>query len=293
MTEKITYKDSRYVLTWLDTALKKEWQKYTATPVTPDMIPGHDTAQAWGYVVAGYFLIEQGLKAVLHMRGGEPPKIHALSGLFTKLPAEDQNVLREYYDDFRHAFPGMSSFPLTMLDDFLENLDGGRNSQGRHIGSFDWRYFLTEEGRGASMPLVSINVMHEIVYGCVNLIESIHKGDNKAAEAIYSWRLQWSREEFHEDWLTVRMNSSGWGKEGDRIEILWGPDYDGRHDYLVFKGDKLQLFFGPLPKADEVELPMIDKRSELESFDPVEGFRSIGVSFPERRQKPEVYHIMY
>ena len=293
MTEKITYKDPRYVLTWLDTALKKEWQKYTATPVTPDMIPGYDIAQAWGYVVAGYFLIEQGLKAVLYMRGGEPPKIHALSGLFTKLSAEDQNVLREYYDDFRHAFPGISSFPLTTLDGFLKNLDGGRNNQGRHIGSFDWRYFPTEEGKGASMPLVSINVMHEIVYGCVNLIKSIHKGDNKAAEGIYSWRLWWSRSEFHEDWLTVRVNSSGWGKERDRIEILWGPDYNGRHDYLVFKGDKLQSFFGPLPKANEVELPMIDKRSELESFDPVEGFRSIGVSFPERRQKPETRHIMY
>ena len=193
MTEKMTYKDPLYVLTWLYTALKKERQKHIETPVTPDMIPGHEAAQAWGYVVAGYFLIEQGFKAVLYMRDGKPPKIHALSDLFTELPAEDQDVLRAYYDDFCHAFPGMDSFPLTTLDDFLINLDGERN-----IGSFDWRYFLTEEGRGASMPLVSINVMHEIVYGCVNLIESIHKGDNKAAEDIYSWRLQCSRQEFHE-----------------------------------------------------------------------------------------------
>ena len=291
MTDKTTYKDPLYVLGWLDTALKKEWQKYTATPVTPDMFPSHEIAQAWGYVVAGYFLIEQGIKAVLYMRGGEPPKIHALSVLFAKLPAEDQDVLRAYYDDFCHTFPGMSLFPMTTLDDFLMNLDGGRNSQS--IGSFDWRYFLTEEGRGASMPLVSINVMHEVVYGCVNLIESIYKGDDKAAGNIYSWRLQRSRSGFHWNWLTVRANSSGWGEEGDRIEILWGPDYDDRYDYLVFKGDNWRTFFEPLPKAGEVELPIIDKRSELESFDPVEGFRSIGVSFPVRRQKPEDYHIMY
>ena len=47
-------------------------------------------AQAWGYVVAGYFLLEQGLKAVLYVRGVEPPKTHALSVLFAELSAEDQ-----------------------------------------------------------------------------------------------------------------------------------------------------------------------------------------------------------
>ena len=62
MTDKITYKKPLYVSAWLNAALKKEWQKYAATPVTPDMMPGHEAAQAWGFVVAGYFLIEQGLK---------------------------------------------------------------------------------------------------------------------------------------------------------------------------------------------------------------------------------------
>ncbi len=294
MTDKVTYKDPLYVLARLDTALKKEWQKYIATPVTSDMAPDHMVAQAWGYVVAGYFLIEQGLKAILYMRGGKPPKTHALSVLFTKLPAEDQNVLRKHYDDFRHAFPGMSSFPLTTLDDFLVNLDGGQNSQGRYIGSFDWRYFLTESGSGMSMPFVSINVMHEVVYGCVQLVEAIHKGDNEAAGTTYSWRLRQWRSRLHRDWLTVRMNSPGWGQEGDRIEILWGPDYSGRYDYFVFKSDRRQSFFAPLPNAEKVKLAMIDKRKELESFDPKKGFRSIGtsVSWSVGRQEPE-FHLMY
>lgn len=191
--DRITYKKPVYLCTWLDTALKKEWQKYIATPIAPDMVPGHELAQAWGYVVAGYFLIEQGLKAVLHVRGDEPPKTHALSVLFEALPAEDQDVLSAYYNDFRHTFPGMTSFPLATLEKFLVNLDGGRNSRGHHIGSFDWRYFLTEKGSGALMPHVSINVMHEIVYGCVQLVKSIHRGDDKAGEATYSWRLQWEQ----------------------------------------------------------------------------------------------------
>lgn len=279
--DKTTYKEPFYVLVWLETALKKEWQKYAATPVTQDMVPGHNIAQAWGYVVAGYFLIEQGLKAVLYMRDGKPPKIHALSVLFDKLLAEDQDMLRAYYDDFRHTFPGMALFPLVTLDDFLVNLDGERNSQDRYIGSFDWRYFLTEEGRGTSMPFVSINVMHEVVYGCVQLVESIYRSDERAAGAIYSRRLRQKRLGIHRAWLRARMNSPGWGQEGDRIEILWGPDYGDRYDYLVFKGDTRQPFFGPLPKADEVEVPMIDKRSELESFNPVEW------------QEPKSHHIMY
>ena len=186
MTNKVTYKEPLYVWAWLETALKKEWQKYAATPVTPDMVPGHELAQAWGYVVAGYFLIEQGLKAVLYVRGVEPPKTHALSVLFAELPAEDQDVLRAYYDDFHHTFAGMTSFPLATLDEFLVNLDGARDNRGQYIGSFDWRYFLTEEGSGSSMPRVSINVMHEVVYGCVQLVMSIDKGDGKAGGATYS-----------------------------------------------------------------------------------------------------------
>ena len=211
--DKIAHKEPPYVLVRLDAALKKEWQKYTVAPVTPDMDPGHEVAQAWGYVVVGYFLIEQGLKAVLYVRGGEPPKTHALSVLFGELPTEDQDALRAYYDDFRHTFPGMGSFPLATLDDFLVNLDGGRNGRGRYIGSFDWRYFLTEVGSGMSMPCVSINVIHEVVYGCVQLVRSIYKGGNKVARATYSWRLRWRRLRLYRDWLKIRRNSPGWGRK--------------------------------------------------------------------------------
>ena len=295
MTDKIAYKEPLYVWYWLNTALKKEWQKYAATPVTPDMVPDHELAQAWGYVVAGYFLLEQGFKAVLHLRGVQPPQTHALSVLFTGLSAEDQDILRAYYDDFRHAFPGMNSFPLATLDEYLTNLDGAKNSQGQYLGSFDWRYSPTEQESGASMPLVSINVMHEIVFGCVQLVRSIDKGDEKAGKATYSWRLRWRRSRLQQDWLTVRMNSPEWGQEGDRLEILSGPVYGDRYDYLVFKGNRIRSFFAPLPDTEEVGLPVRDKRGELASFDPEEGFRSIGVTVhrPARRQEPKSGHLMF
>ena len=295
MTGQTTYKKPLYVLAWLEAALKKEWQKYSTSPVTPDLMPSHEAAQAWGYVVAGYFLLEQGFKAILHIRGKKPPKVHALSVLFAELPADDQGQLGTHYDDFRHTFPGMRSFPLETLDDFLVNLDGAQNSRGHYVGSFDWRYFLTEEGTGTSMPLVSINVMHEIVYGCAVLFESIHKGNDDAGRFTYSWRLRRNRSRHHRDWLTVQMNSPEWGEEGDRLTILWGPDYSGRYDYLVFEGDRIRSFFAPLPNADDVELRVVDKRSEIESFDPEEGFRRIGVTVhgSARRQDPEFRHVMY
>lgn len=295
MTDKITYKKPLDVRAWLKTALRMEWQKYSATPVTPDWLPGNELAQAWGYVLAGYFLIEQGLKAILHVCDVEPPKIHALSVLFKDLPAEHQDVLRTYYDDFRHTFPGMASFPLATLDEFLVNLDGARDNRGAYIGSFDWRYFLTEERSSTSMPHVSVNIMHEIVYGCVQLLRSIDKEDDEADFNTYSWRLRWEREDRYQDWLTVQRRSPRWGQEGDRLEILWGPDYRHRCDYVAFKGGQIEWFFAPLPNLEETELSVVDKRSELESFDPEEGLRSVGIIArrPARPRDTESCHVMF
>ena len=130
MTDKINYKSPLHIWVWMKAALEMECKKFNATPVTADLIPDYMLAQALGYVVTGYSLIEQGLKAALIVHGCDPPKTHALSALFTKLPTNDKDVLREYYNDFRHTFPNKSTFPLETLDMFLENLDGVQNSKG-------------------------------------------------------------------------------------------------------------------------------------------------------------------
>ena len=74
----------------------------------------------------------------------------------------------------------------------------------------------------------------------------------------------------------ARMNSQRGDELGDRLEILWGPDYRGRHDLLRFKGKATQLCFAELP--ENFSLPLVDKRQEFESFDVDEGMRSIGVT---------------
>ena len=119
---------------------KKEKEKYNRCPVTPDFVPGQEAAQGWGYVVAGYFLIEQSLKALLYVRNKTVPQIHSLSKLFDKCDQRDRTVVREYYVDYRATIGGNTGqYPFENLDSFLANLDGDQDQRGNHLGSFDWR----------------------------------------------------------------------------------------------------------------------------------------------------------
>ena len=167
----IDFKDPLYITIGLDTALEKEKEKYEKCPVKPDRAHEHVTAQGWGYVVVGYFLVEQAFKALLHVRGKTVPKIHSLSDLFHLIGQEDKDVLRECYADFKMTIGGNTGqFPFKALDDFLVNLDGDKDDRGNHIGSFVWRYFLIEEKQSQAMPLVSVEYLHEIIFACIQLI---------------------------------------------------------------------------------------------------------------------------
>ena len=190
----------------------------------PDLVPGHEVAQAWGYVVAGYFLVEESFKALLYLRGKKVPTKHSLTMLFNLFEPDDKEILREYYTDYRETGGWPKKFPIEILDEFLVNLDGDPNKRGDdHIGSFDWRYFLIEEQRSAIMPMVSVEFLHEIAYGCTRMVEHVHNGRFEPSRYTHSWRMRWKRDLKRQDWLTVRMNSDGWDNLPDRLEIVWGP----------------------------------------------------------------------
>ncbi len=281
--QAIKFKEPSWILTWLDTALKKEKEKYRKSPILPDMVPGHESAQGWGFVVVGYFLVEEAFKALLHVRQKGVPKEHALSILFGLLDQEDKLTLREYYNDFRATVEGeLGRFPCDSIEDFLENLDGDKVQRGRFIGSFDWRYFLIEEMQSGKMPLVSVDYLHEVTYGLTRIVEWVVYERFCPSQHTHSWRLRWKRQEKYRDWYTVRMNSEEWSDLGDRIEELWGPDYCGRYDLCIFRGDNKKSVFGKVPPAN-LDLPVIDKRKEIRVFDVEEGFRSIGVTRLRRR----------
>ena len=126
------------------------------------------------------------------------------------------------------------------------------------------------------MPLISVDYLHEIVFGCTRIVEYASNGRFEPSPYTHSWRLQRERQRKCTDWLTVRMNSEGWDDLGDRLEILWGPDYRGRHDLYLFSGEGRKGYFSTIP--DDFALPIVDKRKEIEAFDAEEGYRSIGVT---------------
>ena len=274
----ITYKDPLWLMARLDTALEKEKEKYRKCPVKPDLAPGHEVAQGWGYVVAGYFLVEQSFKALLHIRGEKDvPKTHSLSNLFKKFDENDRKILREYYVDYRTNVGGkIGAFPFETLDDFLKNLDGDQNNRGNHIGSLVWRYFPIEEKQSQEMPLVSVDYLHEIVYGCIRSIEYVINDSYEPSQYTYSRRMRSERMMKYRDWLTVRMNSDGWDELGDRLEILWGPDSFGRYDMCLFQGKEAKYCISDNP--DQFALPVVDKTEEIKNFNVEEGFRSIGIT---------------
>ena len=261
--QTIDFKDPLRITVLLDTALKKEKEKYEKCPVIPDMFPGHENAQGWSYVVTGYFLLGEAFKALSFMRGeSKVLRIHSLSVLFSQLEVTDQAVLREYYNDYKATMEGrVWAFPFKSLDDFLLNFDGDKNARGNHIGSFDWRYFLMEEKHSKEMPIVGLDYLHEIVYGCIRLWEYPINGSCEPAGRTHSWRLREQRTQKHLGCLSDRMNTDGWDELGDRLEILWGPDYPGRYDLYSFRGKDIRPYFCELP--DNFTLPVIDKRDEI------------------------------
>lgn len=98
---RIDFKDPLWITAWLDTALNKEGEKYQRCPVMPDMVPRRDSAQGWGFVVAGYFLVEQSFQALAHVRGQSVPTKHSLTMLPDLLDDAHRDIPREYYLHFR------------------------------------------------------------------------------------------------------------------------------------------------------------------------------------------------
>ena len=262
--QTIDFKDPVWIKMCLRTALKKEKEKYEKCPVKEDLSKEYMAVNGWGYVIAGYFLVEQSFKAVLYFREKKAPKIHSLTDLFELFEEADKEILREYYNDYRATISRtINAFPYETLDGFLVNLDGENNR-----GSFEWRYFPIEK-QGPKMPVICIEYLYEIVLGCIEIIAYVHNEQSKPNKNTHSWRLRRERYKKYNDWLIVRLNSPEWDDAKRRLEILWGPDYLGRYDLIFFGEGRLSHGFCKVP--DDFELSIVDKRNEIAAFDVEEG----------------------
>lgn len=280
---KISFKPPHIIQMWLEAALKHEKLKYEKAPVGRDMVPEYEMAQGWGYVVAGYSLLEQSMKALVHLRRvHHVPSGHSLSVLFDLFETKDKEDLREFYSDYKATAPGMDAFPFITVDEFIENLDGDTNRRGSdHIGSSDWRYSPIEVAKSQTMPTVSIDFLHELIRGCNTLFEAAYKKNLDPVLFTNSWCMRRKRDiDIYRNWHVYMLNepTSKWKTLSDRIEILWGPDYQDRYDFDYFKGERMRSFFCKIP--DDIDLQIVDRREEIEHFDAEVELRSIGIGSP-------------
>ena len=274
---------------YLEAALKSEYAKFRDMPPKADLVPGYQAASGWGFLVAAYFLIEESFKAVLSGYGSHVKKTHTLAELFADLPERDKTILGEYHNDFLSTFQYTSPFPYRQVESFLENLDGSDKR-----GSFDWRYFLIEERPSAVLPQVSVNLMHEVVFASLRILAFQRNNEWDPLQYTHSWRKRRVRDDRYFDWLLYRMNSPGWAELGDRLEILWGPDYKGRYDYMVFRGDRRSDHFAPLPDLNALDMHVEYKKDEMDSFDPRKAYSALGITTNRvARQMPKSGHVMF
>lgn len=272
MKEQFMFRESVFLAEFLEAALEKEKEKYGKCPVAQHRDADYTATQGWGFVVAGYFLVEQSFKAILHIQGGaKVPLTHSLSSLFSKLSDNNKSILREYYIDFKHtAENGMKAFPIGSLDDFLKRLDGSTKGQGvsHNKGSLDWRYFLIVENSSQNLPLVSVDYLHEIAYGCIWIIRCAALGQIDPTEHTHSKRERSERMKKYSDWLDVRNDSHEWDPSDERIEILYGPDGLGNYDLYHFKNGSVKFYVSKEleysdiridDKTDEV-IPLVSKK---------------------------------
>ena len=278
-SKKMDYRDMMLVSN-LGRALSVEEKKYEESlSWTRDMILDSEMAANWGSIVAGYNLVEIGLKLVIRAREDSHKNIHKVERLFSTLCEEDKRVLRLYYDDFLQETDYLKDFPFRGLDDYLSNLDHNRAGS---VGSVAWRYFLLEGNDLQMMSTVCVELMFELVRGCLDLLDSIGRGGLSGRFTI-SWRKHhWEQRNFYNDWLMVRINLPNQEPYKHHIELLWGPDYRDRYSYFVFDEAGTRRFFGRLPE-DTKGLPVVDKREDVKLFDREAGLRSIGV-VPQRRR---------
>lgn len=284
MTSQFDYKNSSKISAWLNTALVSECQKYKSNPIYSDIVVEFNYAQAWGFIVAGYFLLEQGLKALLHKYKCEIERTHELYKLFERLPDEQKNNLRRHYSDFVRVVPELKQNAPNEIDIFLMNLDGDQSK-----GSLDWRYYLIEERRDSKLPFVNINLIHEIVYSICAAHRITANTQLRLEMYTYSFRLFQERKKSAHCWYEHRMSLPTWKEAGNRIEKLWGPDYADRCTYVVINEGRVRICFGKISDDLADEFQIYDMRSAFRSIHEkkaIERERNLARLLPQREVNP-------
>ena len=210
MSQKtIKHEGSALACTWLVAALEKEHQKYAICPANhSELVDECIALDSWGFVLAGYNLLELSFKLQLHQLNLLHQRLqwtHSLTLLFNGLPSDKQEILAGYYDDFpSNGGRNNASFPFTSIEEFLNNQDGDRLT-----GSLDWRYFLVEEEQSQEMPQVSIGSLQETIHASNRIVEHLCNRRRDSSNYTYCQRI---RRRHKPAWISLKV-STGQQKE--------------------------------------------------------------------------------
>ena len=191
----------------LERALKVEKAKWAGCPLHPNSPTMFVGIHEWGWIVAGYHLIEIALTGIAIARTGKRKRTHKLVTLYNEIPNEDQNILSGFYDDYRATAESIRGRGSERLEEFLENLDGPCGGNG----SVAWRFLVMEKRERQEVPIVNIDLMHEVTYGCIQLMQLGTDGREEALQQIFSERM----EEEAREWDRRKKLMTGEGPKGE------------------------------------------------------------------------------
>ena len=142
-------------------AYENTQRQYDEYPPKDDIVHIAVAINAWTLICGCYMGIEQTMKLLIRMGGGNPKNIHDLNRLYSLLDPSDRDVVASYYRVYRslHNFD-TSSVSLKTADEFILYIGNGY---------VKWRYILAEDDQ--TMPKMHVGLMLEIWRALADLVE--------------------------------------------------------------------------------------------------------------------------
>lgn len=147
--------------------LERTWNQ--SNGIQPDLAKDYEGIQAWCWIPNLYQCVEQMFKLMIgrNSKDGKYPKGHHLYSLFQSLSDDHQHNLRNCFKNFLLIH---REIDVPTLDDFLEQIDLGKNNEPGYVS---WRYFLLEgfPQERNQIPVQSVDAMFEIARMCSEIIQ--------------------------------------------------------------------------------------------------------------------------
>ena len=178
----------------LRTAHRKTRETLEADPVSWELHPGTEIARNWTVVTAAYSGLEQTIKYLIAEENSQsiaeliafqegkkcPYRTHHVGRLFSRLAAQTQDVIRDFYGQFQSLHPYVT---VETVDEFLSVV-----SEADGSGYERWRYTLIE---ARPLPRNSPEALMAVWEACVQIAQERAWGKQRVRmpnEAL-SWEL--------------------------------------------------------------------------------------------------------